>query len=105
MTPGSPAYRRDKVSVDSRFDGAHPRAIVYCRSAEDVEKTVRWAQNHAIHLVPRCGGHCYAGYSTTSSGVVVDRHGCTASTSGGIATVGAGARLISVYAASGRARR
>ncbi len=99
MTPGSPAYRRDEVSVDSRFDGAHPRAIVYCQSAEDVEKTVRWAQNHAIHLVPRCGGHSYAGYSTTSSGVVVDlsrMHGVYVRK--GIATVGAGARLISVYA-------
>lgn len=99
MTPGSLAYRRDKVSVDSRFDGAHPRAIVYCQSAEDVEKTVRWAQNHAIHLVPRSGGHSYAGYSTTSSGVVVDlsrMHGVYVRN--GIAAVGAGARLISVYA-------
>ena len=99
VTPGSPAYQRDKVSVDSRFDGAHPRAIVYCQSAEDVEKTVRWAQKHTIHLVPRCGGHSYGGYSTTSKGVVVDlsrMHGVHVRN--GIATVGAGARLIDVYA-------
>ena len=85
--------------VDSRFDGTHPRAIVYCESAEDVEKTVRWAQKHAIRIVPRCGGHSYAGYSTTSHGVVVDvsrMHGVHLHD--GIATVGGGARLIDVYA-------
>ena len=72
VTPSSPAYGRDKVLVNSRFDGTHPRAIVYCESAEDVERTVRWARRHAIRIVPRCGGHSYAGYSTTSEGVVVD---------------------------------
>jgi FAD/FMN-containing dehydrogenase len=98
VTPASSAYDRDKVLVDSRFDGAHPRAIVYCESAEDVEKTVRWAQKHAIHIVPRCGGHSYAGYSTTSKGVVVDVSRMNrVHLHGGIATVGAGARLIDVY--------
>ena len=77
----------------------HPRAIVYCESAQDVEKTVRWARKHAIHIVPRSGGHSYGGYSTTSQGVVVDvsrMHGVHVHN--GIATVGAGARLIDVYA-------
>jgi FAD binding domain/Berberine and berberine like len=99
VTPSSPSYGRDKVLIDSRFDGTHPRAIVYCASAEDVEKTVRWALKHAIRIVPRCGGHSYAGYSTTSKGVVVDvsrMHGVHVHD--GIATVGAGARLIDVYA-------
>ena len=84
--------------VDSRFDNAHPQAIVYCESTEDVEKTVRWAQKHAIHIVPRCGGHSYAGYSTTSKGVVVDVSRMNrVHVHSGIATVGAGARLIDVY--------
>lgn len=100
VTPSSAAYGRDKVLVNSRFDGTHPRAIVYCESAEDVERTVRWARKHAIRIVPRCGGHSYAGYSTTGEGVVVDvsrmRH---VHVRNGIATVGAGARLIDVYTA------
>jgi FAD/FMN-containing dehydrogenase len=86
------------VLIDSRFDGTHPRAIVYCESAEDVEKTVRWARKHTIRIAPRCGGHSYAGYSTTSRGVVVDvsrMHRVHARN--GKATVGAGARLIDVY--------
>jgi hypothetical protein len=98
VTPSTPTYGQDKVLVNSRFDGTHPRAIVYCASAEDVEKTVRWARRHAIRIVPRCGGHSYAGYSTTSHGVVIDvsrlRH---VHARHGTATVGAGARLIDVY--------
>jgi hypothetical protein len=98
VTPSSPAYGRDKLLVNSRFDGAHPRAIVYCESGEDVEKTVRWALKHAIRIVSRCGGHSYAGYSTTSQGVVVDvsrlRH---VHVRDGTATIGGGARLIDVY--------
>ena len=100
VTPSSPAYGRDKVLVNSRFDGTHPRAIVYCESAEDVERTVRWARRHAIRIVPRCGGHSYAGYSTTSEGVVVDVSRMRrVHVRNGIATVGAGARLIDVYTA------
>lgn len=99
MTPSNAAYGQDKLSVNGRFDGAHPHAIVYCHSALDVEKTVRWARKHAIHIVPRSGGHSYAGYSTTSKGVVVDVSRMQGvHLRNGIATVGAGARLIDVYA-------
>jgi hypothetical protein len=59
---------------------------------------VRWARKHGIHNVPRCGGHSYAGYSTTSRGVVVDVSSMNrVHVHDGIATVGAGARLIDVY--------
>jgi FAD/FMN-containing dehydrogenase len=98
VTPSSAAYGRDKLLIDSRFDGAHPQAIVYCESAEDVQKTVRWARKHAIHIVPRCGGHSYAGYSTANKGVVVDVSRMNRMhVHRGVATVGAGARLIDVY--------
>ncbi len=99
VTPSSSGYAKDKLSYNTRFDGAHPRAIAYCASAEDVQKTVRWAYKHGIRIVPRSGGHSYAGYSSTSSGVVVDvsrLKGVHASA--GTATVGAGAHLIDVYA-------
>lgn len=99
MTPSSPSYARDKVLVNSRFDGTHPRAIVYCDSAEDVERTVHWARRHAIRIVPRCGGHSFAGYSTTSDGAVVDMSRMhRVHIRDGIATIGAGARLIDAYA-------
>ncbi len=103
VTPSSRLYATDRVSFNRRFDGVHPRAIVYCGSAEDVEKTLRWARKHGIRVVPRCGGHSYGGYSTRNGGVVVDvsrlKH---VHLHHGKATVGAGARLIDVYAALDR---
>ena len=64
--------RRTRCSYNTRFDASHPRAIVYCESAEDVQKTIRWARKHGDpHRRRARGGHSYGGYSTTS-GVVVD---------------------------------
>ena len=85
--------------INTRFNSAHPKAIVYCESAADVRKTVRWARKHGVRLVPRCGGHSYGGYSTTSSGVVVDvtRMKNVQLNASGIASIGAGALLIDVY--------
>jgi FAD binding domain/Berberine and berberine like len=60
---------------------------------------VAWGRKHGVRLVPRCGGHSYGGYSTTSSGVVVDvtRMNYVQPRPGGTAFVGAGALLIDVY--------
>ncbi|HLX32432.1 MAG TPA: FAD-binding oxidoreductase [Gaiellaceae bacterium] len=99
VLPSSGSYAQDKLSYNTRFDGVRPQAVVYCASAEDVQKTVRWARMHGIRLVARSGGHSYAGYSTTGSGVVVDVSRLkSVHASGGAATVGAGAHLIDVYA-------
>jgi len=97
VTPGSHGYNRDRVLVNTRYDGVHPAAIVYCESAGDVQTAVKWARGHGIHIVARSGRHSYAGYSTTS-GVVIDvsrlgfvqPHGHTAK-------IGAGATLIDIY--------
>jgi FAD/FMN-containing dehydrogenase len=98
VLPASSAYAQDKLLVNTRFDASRPRAIAYCETAEDVQKTIRWARKHGIHIVPRCGGHSYGGYSTTS-GVVVDvTRMKRVRVSGAAATIGAGARLIDVYA-------
>jgi hypothetical protein len=99
LTPASPAYVNGRLLYDTRFDGVHPRAIVYCESVSDVQRTVRWARRHGIRIVPRAGGHSFGGYSTTS-GVVVDvtRMNQIGSKSPGTAAIGAGALLIDVYA-------
>jgi len=98
VVPSDPAYTQARVLYDTRFDGVHPRAVVFVESIADVEKTVRWARKHALRLTPRSGGHSYGGYSV-SPGVVVDvsrLHGVTVAPNGR-AAVGAGARLIDVY--------
>src|SRR3954469_80316 len=97
VAPGSAAYDQARLLASTRFDAVHPHAIVYCTSALDVAKTLRWARKYSIHVVPRSGGHSYGGYSTTS-GVVIDVSRMSAvSVRGQTAVVGAGAQLIDVY--------
>src|SRR5690242_9552505 len=95
---GDAGYDRARVLFDTRFDGVTPRAVVFCESLQDVERTVQWARKHAVRIVPRSGGHSYGGYSTTS-GVIVDvsRLDAISLDAHGRAAVGAGARLIDVY--------
>jgi hypothetical protein len=100
VTPSSAGYDAARRLWDTRFDGLRPRAIVYCATIPDVERVVRWGRKHAIHVVPRSGGHSYAGYSSGNGVVVADVSQLSAITlSGGLATVGAGATLGPVYAA------
>src|SRR6185436_6537120 len=90
-----------RVVYDTRYDAVKPQAIAFCESLADVQKTVRWARKHNVHIVPRSGGHSYGGYSSVAGGVIVDLSRLHAISLGanGRAAVGAGARLIDVYAA------
>ncbi len=100
VAPGSARYGSARLLWDTRFDAVRPRAIAYCADAADVERVVRWARTHRIHVVPRSGGHSYAGYSSGNGVVVADVSRLHAvSLAGTRATVGAGAKLIGVYAA------
>jgi FAD/FMN-containing dehydrogenase len=96
---GDPAYDQAHVLFNTRFDTYKPQAVVLCESLADVQRTVRWARKHRVRIVPRSGGHSYGGYSSTS-GVIVDvsRLNDVALDARGHAVVGAGARLIDVYA-------
>ena len=94
----SGAYPRARQLFNTRFDSVRPLAVVFCETAADVQKTILWARKHAFRIAPRSGGHSYAGYSTTR-GVVVDVSRLDGvEVSPGRAVVGAGARLIDVYA-------
>jgi FAD/FMN-containing dehydrogenase len=98
VAPTDATYDTARRLYSPRYDGVRPGAVVFCTSAQDVWRTVRWARRHRIRVVPRCGGHSYAGYSTCP-GVVVDvtrMNGVTADAAAGTATVGAGALLIDV---------
>jgi FAD/FMN-containing dehydrogenase len=97
---GSVAYDQARLLYDTRFDGVMPLAIVYCETPTDVAKTLAWAKRYKIHIAARSGGHSYGGYSTTT-GVVLDvsrLSSVSANPAAGSAFVGAGARLIDVYA-------
>ena len=59
---GASDYNQARLLFSTRFDGVKPRAVVFCESLADVQRTVRWARKHAVRIVPRSGGHSYGGY-------------------------------------------
>jgi FAD/FMN-containing dehydrogenase len=98
VTPQDTAYDSVRRLYSPRYDGIRPGAIVFCETAQDVWRTVRWSRRHSIRVVPRSGGHSYAGYSTCK-GVVVDvtrMSTVKVNQAAGTATIGAGSRLIDV---------
>jgi FAD/FMN-containing dehydrogenase len=81
----------------ARFHDARPQAVVRCQTAADVAETIAFAIRSGLPTATRSGGHCFAGRSSTS-GIVIDlRPMRSVFVSGGLATVGAGARLGEVY--------
>jgi FAD/FMN-containing dehydrogenase len=98
VLPQDPRYASARIVYDLRFESATPQAIAYCASATDVQRSVDFARSHIVTPIPRCGGHSYGGYST-GSGLVIDVSPMSdVAISGAVATVGAGARLIDLYA-------
>jgi len=100
VVPTDAGYDAARKVYFPRYDAIAPSAVVFCQSNQDVWRTVRWSRREPkVHIVPRSGGHGYAGYSTTS-GVVVDVsriNDVTVDTTKGTASIGAGARLVDVY--------
>ena len=98
LVRGDAAYKGARVLFNTRFDSVKPRAVVFCQSLEDVERTIRWARKHSVRIAPRSGGHSYGGYSTTP-GVVVDVSRLNHVSVDRLrrAAIGAGTRLIDVY--------
>ena len=94
---GSPAYKEWPKPFNARFNDVQPQAIVLCATPQDVSETIAFVRRHGLECATRSGGHCLAGRSV-SRGVVIDVTPMgSVSVSGGVATVGAGARLGGVY--------
>jgi FAD/FMN-containing dehydrogenase len=98
LTPASPGYDVARRPAQARFRELRPRAVVRCASVKDVARTIAYARDTGTHMVPRGGGHCFAGRSSTE-GLVLDLSRLDAITAGpdGRASIGAGARLTRVY--------
>jgi FAD/FMN-containing dehydrogenase len=80
------------------YQHIRPQAVARCSRPEDVAEALEYARDAGLHVVPRGGGHCFAGRSSTE-GVVLDLSPMNSVTvSDGVATIGAGARLAEVYA-------
>src|SRR5215218_1541926 len=97
ILPGSPDYESARKRSIARYHDSRPQAGVLCMTPEDVSETISLARRSGIAAVPRSGGHCFAGRSSTS-GIVIDVTPMSeVSVSGGVARIGAGARLGYVY--------
>ncbi|MFL5798285.1 MAG: FAD-binding oxidoreductase [Actinomycetota bacterium] len=102
VRPGDPAYATAHRLFDPRFDSVHPQGVVRCASEADVQRAIAFATHHGLHFTARSGGHSYGGYST-GHGLVCDLVGLSSihvHPDLGTAVVGAGARLIDLYAAA-----
>jgi FAD/FMN-containing dehydrogenase len=100
LAPPGAAYERARLVYNERYDEVRPLAVFRPVSGEDVRQVVLWARRFGVELTVRSGGHSYGGYST-SPGLVVDLRSLRSISLGrsGLATIGAGARLVDVEAA------
>jgi FAD/FMN-containing dehydrogenase len=101
ITPVDSAYDGARVVYNERYDAVRPLAVARPVSVDDVRTIVAWAAAEGVRPIARSGGHSYGGYST-GSGLVVDLRslgGIVYDRSSGVATIGAGARLIDVESA------
>src|SRR2546421_71448 len=101
-TDMSPAREARAIPAVAGSGGARPRAVVFCATAGDVAEALAVARRSGLQAVPRSGGHCFAGRSS-SAGIVIDVTPMrSVSVADGVATIGAGARLGEVYDALAR---
>jgi FAD/FMN-containing dehydrogenase len=100
FSPDSPGYEAIRRPVNVAYREVRPRLVVLCRSVSDVVRAVTYATATGDRIVPRGGGHCFAGRSSTD-GIVLDLSGLDGISVADdqVATIGAGARLGQVYAA------
>jgi FAD/FMN-containing dehydrogenase len=98
VTPEAPGYDAARIPAIPRYRDVRPQAVVRCASPQDVARTLRHARATGTHVVPRGGGHCFAGRSSTE-GLLLDlgRLDTVEVDGDGRATIGAGARLAQVY--------
>jgi FAD/FMN-containing dehydrogenase len=97
VRPGEAGYTTAKELFDPRFDSLHPAGVAYCRNPHDVTTCLAFVRKYRLPVAARCGGHSYAGWSSTSGLIVDVTKMAGVSVSGGTATVGAGTRLIDFY--------
>jgi FAD/FMN-containing dehydrogenase len=97
VRPGSKGYDQARKPAIARFHDSRPEAVVFCATAGDVSEAILAARRFGLPAVARSGGHCFAGTSSTT-GMVIDVSPMrSVSVAGGVATIGAGARLGEVY--------
>ncbi|MFJ6793390.1 FAD-binding oxidoreductase [Streptomyces sp. NPDC091268] len=110
VVPGDRDFAEARRLFQPRYDAIAPAAVAYPAHAGDVAACLDFARRSAVPVVPRGGGHGYAGWSTRAGGLVIDvgamaavavdgGSGPPAPGSAAGVRIGAGARLGDVNAA------
>lgn len=103
VRPQDAGYATDRRLYNTRFDGLRPAGIAYVSGADDIRRCLDFARRTTVRPTIRSGGHSYAGWSSGDGRLVIDVSKLnTISVDGGQATIGAGAKLIDVYATLGK---
>ncbi|RAJ40406.1 FAD/FMN-containing dehydrogenase [Kitasatospora sp. SolWspMP-SS2h] len=101
LRPGDGAFHESSAAFNERWADRTPTAVLRAAGPPDVLRAINWARDHAVPIVPRGGGHSYAGNSV-NSGLVVDLRALDAITvdpATGRVTVGGGVLTGALYAA------
>ncbi len=99
LLPGEDGYPAAARVYNPLFDGHQPAAIARCRRPADVQACVEVAARSRIPIAARSGGHSYAGYSNADGALIADLGAMSSvDVQGGTAVIGAGTKLIDVYA-------
>ncbi|MFJ9936588.1 FAD-binding oxidoreductase [Streptomyces virginiae] len=100
VLPGDRDYPEARRLFQPRYDAAAPAAVAYPAHAQDVAVCLDFARRAAVPVVPRGGGHSYAGWSTRTGALVLDAGSMAAvAVEGDGVRIGAGARLGDVHTA------
>jgi FAD/FMN-containing dehydrogenase len=94
LRPGDRGFTATRVPWNLAAADSSPQAVALVESTFDVQECVNWARDEGIPAVARCGGHSYAGYSTTR-GLMIDLQGLDdiSVDDDGVATIGGGGLL------------
>ncbi len=93
ILPGELGFTMAAIPNNMRYADVLPIAVAMCTGTRDVQTAVDWARESRVPFAIRCGGHNYAGFSTTR-GLLIDvkaMNRITVDKGVGLATVGAGA--------------
>ncbi len=65
-------YYNDARQVWNRAIDKYPIAIAYCKTYEDVKKSILFARKNNFKIRVRCGGHNYEGFSIADDALIID---------------------------------
>ena len=100
VLPSASDYDDVRVLFNPRFDELRPAAVARCRTPEDVQAALQFADAYGVPIKARSGGHTYAGYSSADGCLQLDLRGLNTvvlGRDGTTATVGPGTLLVDTY--------